>query len=639
VASAALAPPTGGHRFGIAHIDLMDLHLVRTPEGPRAVQALPAAEIARRYRQARETGARWHRWSLYWDLVDRAGLEWAEADGIVARDAAHGLRSLIVLQPTAPGPVTGGDVPPGLDLPIFVASDGTRSDEPSAGARPNPDNRWATFVGAAATRLAPAGVHHWEIGNEPNFRHFWGGSPAEYARLLEVAYLVLHQVDAGAVVAHGGIGDDAGSLAWFGRFLDALVAKNAATGRPARHGWYFDRTAWHWYSVPSRLAAPPAAVRATLAARGIPAKPIWVTELGAPVWSEHPGPCWDPRSPGRVSLAEQAAFAWQAAAEGLAAGVELLIWFQMADDCGNGPDSYDAFGLVRNALVNACWTPAGRGDQGCWRPEPANAGQPRPVWFAWQTAVGVLGDARPLGAVSGPGWRGQAFRDGLGRRITALWALGGAAARVPAAGPAARAEVHSITAGGLLRRTSQSAAGGGYGVTLPGSSNRNGPGGRPMVDGLPVLVVEQGGGPGLAAGASSGLVTSIPLPDTAPPVLAVVGVLPPESPPTITLEVAAGDEGDGLAFYVLYWASGPPPARPEAWIPLGGLREWPGPGHPRLARVTVPFEGQPGRSYWFAAQAGDAAGNWTPPPTYPQAWTRVVGARGRPGGSVGAGYR
>ncbi len=110
-----------------------------------------------------------------------------------------------------------------------------------------------------------------------------------------------------------------------------------------------------------------------------------------PVWSEHPGPCWDPSSPGRATTAEQAGFVWQALAEALAAGAENVFYFQLYDDCGNGAASYDAFGLVRNHVGNQCWAPPGHG---CWSLNPSLAGTPRPAFQALQVAARELNGAR-----------------------------------------------------------------------------------------------------------------------------------------------------------------------------------------------------------------------------------------------------
>jgi len=644
----ARAQAATGAQFGLAHIDVMEQHVARTPSGPRRLPVVADAVIATRYRQAVATGARWHRWSAYWDLVESGGFDWSVTDAMVARDSAHGLRSLIVIQGNPPGAALASGLPAGAGNAIFVRADGTLTDDPAEAARVNTDNPWARYVGEVVARYRPggtlaaergwpagAGVRAWEIGNEPNLRHFWPGTPAEYVRLLEVAYLTAKFLDPAATVVHGGIADDAAAAAWHAAFLDALVARRTASPLPARYNAYSDRTVWHWYTVPSKLLTPPAIARAQRRARGLPDVPLWVTEVGIPVWSEHPGPCWDPASPRRASLAEQSAFVWQALAEGVAAGAELLIWFQFADDCGNGPDSFDAFGLVRNAAGAGCWSRP-PGDHGCWHADPAVAGAPRPAYDAFRHAVGALTGARPGGALAGAGWRGVSLARG-GQRVSVAWATGpGGAVAVLPGGAGAR----SIDAAGAVREVAAAAGSGGLRVALAGVTNRNGPGGAPMVDGLPVMLAAGsaaaaapaiegtapgGGAPGPAAAAAP---AHPAVADTAPPYIAIVGALSPESPPLFDLSVAAGDEHGRLAQYSVFYSAHRVPDRPEGWTRHGPVAAWP--GTPNIGEVVVPFFGMPGVTYYFAAQAADAAGNWSALPAHAQAWTRIAGAPSRP---------
>ena len=630
-------------RFGIAHVDLMDRYLERTPTGPRAI-SVSAADTARRYARAVETGATWHRTSFYWDLIESDGFQWDVVDGIVARDAANGLRTLAVLQGHAPGGRAPG-IPPGLEAPIFLAAGGGTTDDPAAASAVNSANPWARFVDTVVGRYKPGGrgagsgggVRAWEIGNEPNLRHFWAGTPKDFARYLEVAYLVIKRRDAGAVVLHGGIADDAAAAVWFTSFLDALSAKAARSPLPARYGYYFDATAWHWYTVPSRLHMPPAAARALLAQRGFPPKPLWVTEFGAPIWSEYPGPCWHALSPLRVSAVEQSAFVWQAIAEGLAAGAEKMILFQLQDDCGNGPDSYDAFGLVRNPQGQDCWTPK---DHACWRAEPALAGQPRPAFEAFRIAVRELAGARSMRPpATAPGWSAASFARGA-EKVTFAWSSsrGGARASIPSTG--GLSALWTLDTAGVAHRQTVQAIGGAHVIGLPGVTNRNRPGGIPMVDGRPIILVETGG----QAGAGGGVGTGAPAPDVIPPLLAVVEPLPEVSEPVMDLSVLAGDDeaGSGLGSYLIFYAVDVPPQGGRGWTPIGSARAWP--ETPRIGRIGMPFVGAPGHLYYFAAQAADVSGNWTPLPARAQTWTRIAGGGSGPASppsrwSTGSSYR
>jgi hypothetical protein len=648
--ATAVPAPMRNSQLGIVHIDVMDLHAVRLPDAPPADrEELSAEALDDRYRQAGGLGVTWHRWSAYWDLVERAGTDtWGVTDGMVARDQAHDLSSLIVLQGNQPGVRNQTGAPEGLDQPAFLRADGTGTDDPAAAAQVNPANRWARFVNAVVARYRPSGelakakgwrpdvgVRAWQMGNEPNLTGFWRGTPAEYARLLEVGTLVVKRLDPGATVVHAGIADDANAADWYGRFADALAARAAASPLPKRFGYYFDAAAWHWYRAPGLLATGPGQARAILAARGIPVKPLWVTELGVPVWSEAPGPCWDPASPGRVTLAEQAGFAWQALAEALANGAERVFFFQLYDDCGNGPASYDAFGLVRNQAGNACWSPPGKG---CWSLNPTLAGTPRPAYAALRLAASELAGSRPAGPVATlGGWRQATFFRADGARVVVAWSLGASVPAATIATGVTEATLHTLDDNGAVVSRRVAPANGRYVLRLPGVTNRNNLGGRPILLGTPVIIVEPRGvgvapAAPAAAGASSpaqtGAATS-PGPasvadDKAPPVLAIVSVLPAESPARFDLTVLAEDDGSGLDAYIVYAARGPAqPRAPADWQPVGTVQRWP--GRPLIGKVKVRFDGKPGEVWHFAAQAGDRAGNWTPFPTYVQASTRVKG--------------
>src|SRR5204863_1406943 len=66
---------------------------------------------------------------------------------------------------------------------------------------------FAAFAQAAAQRFAPAGVHTWEIWNEPNIPAFWRPrpDPSAYSRLLKGAANAVHQADPVATVVSAGL--------------------------------------------------------------------------------------------------------------------------------------------------------------------------------------------------------------------------------------------------------------------------------------------------------------------------------------------------------------------------------------------------------------------------------------------------
>jgi hypothetical protein len=636
--------------FGLAHVDLMDLHLERLPGGETIRrEVLAPDEMAERYGHAAGSGAGWNRWSLYWDMVEvGARLDWSVADEIVERDRAAGLRTLAILQGTPARYATGGwpgaayprvgghmpatifslngpgdtaiqaSVPRALFEPVFRRADGSPTDDPAEAYETNTGNPWSCFVAAAVERYRPGGdlarslgwapdegVAAWEIGNEPNLRHFWDGSPAEYARYLEVAFLVIEWRDPGATVVHGGIADDAAASAWYNRFLDALEARAAVSPLPERYGYYFDAAGWHWYSYPALLHAGPQRARALLRDRGLPAKPIWVTEMGVPIWSEHPGPCWDPSSPWRATVAEQAGYVWQALAESVASEVDVAILFQAYDDCGNGPTSYDAFGLVRNHASNQCWTPPE--GQSCWRLDPALAGVPRPAYPAFRVAAEQLDGAEPLwrpGRVDD--WERILFYQPPDTRVTVAWnwSRSDRAVELGATGP--QGKLFVLDASGVVSEQTRRPAGGWHSITLPAQTNRNNPGGGGLMAGMPVMLVER---------------------DLFAPFRVEMEPLPEVSPVAFDLGVSAADGGTGVGAVRVLVAERAP-ADPADWRVLADDVAWT--DSPIGGRVSVPFQGEPGRTYYFGAQARDRAGNWTEPPRSAQATTLIDGSAASP---------
>ena len=628
---AHAAPPDhAGIRFGVAHIDVMEHHLERQPDGPPLdIPGLGDAEHDRRYTLAREMGASLHRWSIYRELVERDRVyDWRVVDRIADRDARNGFDTLAVLQ----GPSDG------MFEPVFLGDAGP-TDDPLLAGQVNPANGWARFVESSALRYRPgglraaearwpagSGVRAWEIGNEPNLQQFWAGSPADYLRYLEVAYLVIRRSDADALIMHGGIGDDGNADAWYQEFLSAVTSRAALSPLPARYNHYFDRAAWHWYRQPALLATGPERAAAMLSKMGLPPKPIWVTETGVPVWPEHPGPCWDPASPGRATLDEQAGFIWQTFAEAAASGIETIIYFQFSDDCGNGPKSYDAFGLLRNVDGAHCWAEPVGMDRQCWKPELSRSGKPRPAFDAFQVAAAQLTGASLQSQTqsSRDGSRVITFERHPSSRITVAWTdrLVDVSIALPAA--AERATLFHIEADGRLVEREITPSGATYPITLPKATNRNGIAGRPIMAGRPIVLVETGVGiKAPPARDRSGLAA-----DREPPVLAMVEALPPRSPASFDLSIIAGDRDSGLAAFVVYVASGSePPTRTEDWRPLGGPGLWN--GDPQAGRIRVRFDGEAGQTYHFAAQVGDHAGYWTKAPTHPHA-TTMISALSRP---------
>lgn len=270
----------------------------------------------------------------------------------------------------------------------------------------NPQD-FADFAGAVAARYAGQ-VDAWEIWNEPNngFR-FWkptlSGDPAAYGALLEGAFDSIHAAAPSARVLLGGTVFTPqlieGAIPW-------LEDAYAAHPDLARH---FDVAGVHTYaayppqSPPElgQLADPPLEDKIEmhawlLAQHGASATPIWITELGWPVYDA-------------VDEAAQARFTVRATLIAARAGASGVFWYTLRD--GPNPTAFppeDAFGLLHHDS------------------------SPKPVFGALQTMLGVLGDLAPqsgdapIGGLPSDG-RAIVFSGG-GKTAVAAWTVSSNAA-------------------------------------------------------------------------------------------------------------------------------------------------------------------------------------------------------------------
>lgn len=381
---------TYADRLGIAHISAVD--------SPRSDE---------RYRRALSLGAGWNRWPLYWDRVETRPdrFDWSAYDALVKTDLEYGLRLDVILL-GAPAFRRDEDLIGGLQMAVFA--DGT--DTPAPGKAVNADNPWATFVHAAVNRYMPGGdrarvegwpagqgVRVWEIWNEPDFEFFWSSTVHEYARLLKVAYLVIHSVDPEATVLVGGLLYPTRS-----NFLAQILSIYQDEPSPEDHNWYMDAVAIHNYGDSWRSGWLTLVVRQTLVEYGLE-RPIWVTETGVPIWDDYPGPQWTRDEPDARKLlateTQQAAFVVQSAAYAWSEGAQVVIYHQLYDDCGNQPPGTDfappasadnvcqpgeicagdVFGIYRNPADAICFSQ---------HPRPDTA---RPVANAYRLLADVFG--------------------------------------------------------------------------------------------------------------------------------------------------------------------------------------------------------------------------------------------------------
>jgi hypothetical protein len=268
-------------------------------------------------------------------------------------------------------------------LTLSVFADGT--DTPGAGKAINPNNRWAYFVNAAVTRFMPGGtlaqaqgwtngqgIRYWEIWNEEDIDQFFIGTPADYARLLKVAYLSAKQADPNAAIVLGG-------MAHFQRptWLDDVLNVIATDPMSTTYHGFMDAVASHNYSWAWQTFSYLYQDRSRLDHHGLTSVKLWLTETGVPVCDDPPYSFCP--SPYRATMSEQADFVIQTMTYAVWLNTEVSIWFNLYDDCGND-GKYDAFGLVRNPSTGPC---------------TARNGTPRTSFNAYKTTIQLLSGAQP----------------------------------------------------------------------------------------------------------------------------------------------------------------------------------------------------------------------------------------------------
>lgn len=452
---------------------------------------------ADRYRWAKEAGAAWNRWPMYWNEIELqpGQFDYSKPDATVAADTAQGLKILGILMSTpdwastattsgltaVPPPPRVGQKPEpayaelqaaglqaaspatyparGLGLPIFA--DGT--DVGAPGKAINQDNLWARYVQRSVDRYKGR-IKAWEVWNEADFNAFWNGTLEDYARLLKVAYTVIKATDPAATVVMGGM------AFWMQQdFFPRLLAVINRDPAAAANGYYFDVTAWHWYSQADLLYDRTITVQQQMERAGIRGKKVWITETNLPV-------CEDPpmgdknigcsKGTHRGTPAQQADFVVQAIAYALAAGVERVFLFQLYDDnLGFG----EYYGLVRND------------------------GTPRPALQAAKFAAAQFQDITEAYRLTSARGRLELITmlTTDGRRLRLLWSRAGQpmSQQLPMEGAA----LLRSDGGGPLQPVAAS-FGQLYPLTLgPATLDDSGPGEAPVyiVGGPPVLLVEQ----------------------------------------------------------------------------------------------------------------------------------------------------
>lgn len=579
---------------------------------------------AQQYENGLATGAGWNRWPMYWSYTEQSegNFVWGAIDTAVHGDVTYGLQTNAILLATpgfymtgAPSPQrTHPPVPPGplaleapqtatpvgLYDPIF--SDGT--DIPGPGKNINPNNKWARFVFLAVERYKPggflaqqnnwptgAGVTHWEIWNEPDFSFFWDGTYADYARLLKVAYLTIEQFDPEAQVIFGGLSNINLTTVANPDFYNDVMALYDGDPLAGTYHYFHDILATHSYFYAWNSWYHVWRAGNTLAERGLH-KPIWLNENGVPAWSDYPGPVWDPYSPYRATLSEQADYMIQSALYSTFAGADAIFHFQLYDGCGNQPAGTDfpphngelcdgsghlpgtnipcagdAHGLFRNPADAVCFRQ---------HPFPESA---RPTFDSYRVLTTYFTDVEPLWRLrpgsndpyNGPQEWIAFYQPDTQSRLLGMWARFGQVetAVVPTTNQSGQ---------GLLIAPDGSeqpvqAQDGFFSLSLPAATNRNAPWDPTLyaIGGRPYLLIEQ---------------------DTLPPVVTLTG--PDIAEYIIRLAWGGHDAGSGMLDYTLWVSVDEGPA--QLWLS-------------ETTATTAVYNSEPYHLYTFILRGRDKAGN------------------------------
>ena len=282
--------------------------------------------------EAAELGVGWERILFYWNEIQpKAADDWNTLHVLEEwlTEAKEQDRAVVGLLKNTPAWATDGDpfsgVPRGLYLPIE-----------------DPDNLWANYVRRIVQYYGPRGVHNWIVWNEPEidagvYGHEFDGTVEEYARLLQVAYLVAKEHDPQAMIHL------AGYSYWHDPdYLRQFFKVITADPEAAENEYYFDVLTLHIYFRVETVADLVTQTEALQDEFGLD-KPIWINETNA---APNQDPWWPVNRPVfQVNLDQQAWYIVQAHALGFGSGAERIGVYKLIDILL--PEGGESFGILR----------------------------------------------------------------------------------------------------------------------------------------------------------------------------------------------------------------------------------------------------------------------------------------------------
>ena len=269
---------------------------------------LPSSALLDRVAAA---GIAWIRVDFNWFMMEpaRGVYDWTTTDAVVSDARARGLNIYATLA-YSPAWANGGQTP---------------------NSPPVDPHDWYTFVHTTVCRYRGS-VQHWGMWNEPNFEHFFSGSPQQYIDIiLRVGFQAVRDADPSAYVLGPELAQEGSWWLW----LYAVLEQAAEA---------IDIVTQHSYQdtgqdVLQRLGGPVEpwnrpTVRGIMKATGPEAKELWLTETG-----------WNTAG---VSEEVQAAY-YEQVLEGVEAyeWLDKVFFYQLIDE----QDSPDQWGILRVDLT------------------------------------------------------------------------------------------------------------------------------------------------------------------------------------------------------------------------------------------------------------------------------------------------
>ena len=301
-------------------------------------------------KKLQEAGVSWLRFEFLWHRIEKqkGKFDFSYYDRIFDQLQKHGIQFLAVLAYGVPW-----------------ASSKTDKDYHYP---PDDPKDFARFAKEVATHFKGK-ISSWEIWNEPNAGYrFWKtaarGDPVAFAALTKAAAEAIRGVESTNKIAFGGTFFHPQVI------MGGIEFSQKAFAAEPKLKELLDRMAVHPYTIYPPSVAPEYGEKANLpitkiltdTAAFLPGKPLWVTEVGWPVYN-------------KVDLQKQAEYLSRAFLLSFAMGTEVVCWYNFVD----GPDftkfpPEQAFGLFHYAKD--------------WSKEPP---KPKPAYHALKALHDVLG--------------------------------------------------------------------------------------------------------------------------------------------------------------------------------------------------------------------------------------------------------